>query len=749
VFALLFAGWVPALAQEGESDEEVQDGEKQAEDEEEPLSFFSQTTVTATGTEVEAFRVATPTIVIDTEQIVQEIPNNAADLMRNQPGVDINGIGPNQGRPTIRGQRGHRVLFLEDGLRLNNVRRQTDFGEITGLVDIETVDSVEVVRGAASVLWGSGAIGGVLNLVTKVPPFGAGSRFGGGVTLRYSDNDEQTKGSLNLSGASETWSWSVTGTIRDASDYEAPSGSFGDVTLDNDTPVLDTGVEDESYGFYLGRRINDQSSIFFKYSMYSAQETGFGLVDPALLGEPNDRVRIFYPFQDFERWVVGYQGVGLESGIADIIEIRAYGSNNERELAFEIDSVAFDVPGFAPFGFAIDIDPLNYTDIDSTGLRAELTKAVGDSNVLTYGIEWAEDDSFNTDTSRTAGIIVNPFPSPIPGFPVTIFDTTDTVPNTPNGENTSYGAFIQDEATVSDKLKLSFGARYNNVETKAKATPGHDISGLDFSDDDIVGAMTALYSVNERFNLLFTYGTAFRAPNLIERLFNGPTPEGFGFQITNPDLVSEESENFDFGFKYLTQNGYAEVVFFRNNIDNGIVQHALSPEEFAALPQDLQDEITELGFEDVTIQQRNADRLTFEGIEALFGYRFDNGITIGGNYTHLEGRRAGSSTDPTGDSANDKYNANVRWNQNSGPWWASYNLRSQPSQDAPVESDTGLALPSFTVHRVAGGVTFGRHRFMVAVDNLSDELYAEFSNASFFRPQPGRTVIVSYGIDFN
>ncbi|MCZ6726399.1 MAG: TonB-dependent receptor plug domain-containing protein, partial [Acidobacteria bacterium] len=212
------------------------------EDEEEDLSFFARTTVTATGTEVETFRVAVPTIVIDHEQIVQEIPNNAADLMRNQPGVDINGIGPNQGRPTIRGHRGHRVLFLVDGLRLNNVRRQTDFGEITGLVDIETVESVEVVRGAASVLWGSGAIGGVLNLVTKVPPFGAGTRVGGGLTLRYSDTDEQTKGSLNLRGGSEDWSWSLTGTIRDASDYDAPSGSFGDITLADDTPVVDTGV---------------------------------------------------------------------------------------------------------------------------------------------------------------------------------------------------------------------------------------------------------------------------------------------------------------------------------------------------------------------------------------------------------------------------------------------------------------------------------------------------------------------------
>lgn len=425
-----------------------------------------------------------------------------------------------------------------------------------------------------------------------------------------------------------------------------------------------------------------------KYSQYSADETGFGIVEPALLGDPLNRVRIFYPFQDFERWVVGYQGLGFASGTADIVEIKAYGSNNERQLGFEVDAID-DFPG--PINFAIDIDTLNFTDLESTGLRAELTKAVGDNSVLTYGVEWAENDSFNTDNSRTAGLLVAEFP--IPGFPITLFDSTDTVPDTPNGENTSYGAFVQDETTVGDNLKLSFGVRYNNVETKAVSTPGLDTSGLDFSDDDVVGAFSALYSVNEHFNLLATYGTAFRAAKIIERLFNGPTPEGFGFQITNPSLESEESENFDVGFKYLTQNSYVEVVFYQNDIDNG--------------------------------------------------------VSIGANYTHIEGSRAGSATDPTGDTANDKYNANARWEQADGPWWVSYNFRSQPSQDAPIDSDTGLELPSFTVHRVAGGAASGRHRVMAAVDNVTDELYAEFSNASFFRPAPGQTVIVSYGVGFN
>src|SRR4051795_838271 len=96
-------------------------------------SFFAETTVTATGSKRDVFEIATPVTVIRDQTIEQKSPQNAAELLREQPGVDINGVGPNQGRPVIRGQRGLRVLFLENGLRMNNPRRQTDFGEVTGL----------------------------------------------------------------------------------------------------------------------------------------------------------------------------------------------------------------------------------------------------------------------------------------------------------------------------------------------------------------------------------------------------------------------------------------------------------------------------------------------------------------------------------------------------------------------------------------------------------------------------------------
>src|SRR5436190_1584212 len=84
-------------------------------------------------------------------------------------GLDATGVGANQRRPEIRLQRGQRILLLEDGLRLNNARRQQDFGELPALAGGD-VQQVEVVRGPSSVLYGTDALGGVVNIITRGAP---------------------------------------------------------------------------------------------------------------------------------------------------------------------------------------------------------------------------------------------------------------------------------------------------------------------------------------------------------------------------------------------------------------------------------------------------------------------------------------------------------------------------------------------------------------------------------------------------
>ena len=769
ILPLFFAGvllaaapFSPLLSQQ--SEDEATDAAEDTAEEAEP--FFLTTNVTATLSAVDVFDIPMSVSVI--EKLDQKPVNNAADLLLTEPGVDVNGVGANQSRPVIRGQRGLRVLFLEDGLSLNNPRRQADFGEITGLSDLDQMERVEVVRGPSSVLYGSGAIGGVLNMIPARPKAGDGTSFKASAHLRSSSADEQEKVSGALAGNVEKFAYQLQASTREAEDWEAAKGTFGNITLEEEATVFDSGVEDDHLALDLSYQVTDQQVLSLRSTRYSAGEFGFGFVDPALIDPSFDgtQTRIFYPYQDFDRTVLGWSGGGMMGGALNTFDLRLYTQSNERELAFDADiNIGPVFPGAPASG--LTIDTLNYTDLDTDGLRFSGSRGLGDNSLLTFGVDWVEDTLLNTDTSTTTTTFRFPFPPSligvIPGFTCVdfappfecSFPDTDDVANTPNSTNEALGLFVQNEFRPSDNFTAIAGVRYQEVDTSADFTPGLDTSGLDFSDDQTVGSLNLLYRLTDSFELVGSYGTAFRAPSIVERLFNGITPEGSGYQILNPGLESETSDYWDVGIKTRKGRGYFDAVFFRNEIDDGIIQNFLSPAEIATLPADLQELIQRNGIRFV-VQQRNIDETIVEGFELSGAYRFRNGLSLGGNYTYLDSERRDSLNPPTGDTPSDKLNFYARYQK--GRFNVEYRLRYNGEENAVLsEGDpippVGDTLPSFTLHGLSAFVELDSsqqvsHQIGLAIQNLTDELYAEFTNISQFRPQPKRNFVLSYRLRF-
>ena len=194
-----------------------------------PPTLLPGVVTTATRTPKLLSEIAAPVIAVDSTKLRTAMPNTAADLLRELPGVDVTGVGTNQARPVIRGQRGQRILLLQDGIRLNNSRRQQDFGELPALVDVNDIARVEIVRGPSSVLYGTDAIGGVINLITREPASeGMHGQFG---YLHGGSDDAQRRGFGSLSQRVGRFSYRVSGSYRETSDYSAPAGSFGDLRL--------------------------------------------------------------------------------------------------------------------------------------------------------------------------------------------------------------------------------------------------------------------------------------------------------------------------------------------------------------------------------------------------------------------------------------------------------------------------------------------------------------------------------------
>ena len=716
-------------------------------------SFFAETTVTATGTKRDTFEVATPVTVIRRDEIQRKAPQNAADILREEPGVDVADVGPNQMRPVIRGQRGLRVLFLENGLRLNNARRQTDFGEIAGLVDLDSVDTIEVVRGPASVLYGSDAIGGVLNLVSRQPASGEPLR--GFLDLSYASAGDRVRGGASVSGSAGRFSYQLGASRRRAEDYTAPAGDFGDIHLPQSATVLDTGVKDSTIWGSLGYAISDRNTLRLRINHYDADDAGFGYLPGDRYGvDEQVKIRILYPTQKFDRYSLSWDGNFDRNPLVDSTNVQLYYQQNERTLVNDININIGPIGPNFPNSF-VKVDTRNFTNIETTGFRADAVKLfLGGAHTLTYGVEAFRDRIGNTDFSDSVTHLLFAGPP----FEVTQ-EQTSNIANSPNATNSSSGIFAQDEMVIAPRLRVTAGLRYQQVKTNAEPTPQLDITGLDFSDQNTVGAVTASYQITDSLNGLVSYGTAFRAPNVIERLFNGPTPEGNGFQILNPDLSSEKSSNWDLGIKYRRSDAFMELVAFRNELRQGIIQNFLSASEIGLLPADVRARIEASGAQFV-VQQVNADRLRYQGIELAAGYHLASaGLTVGGNFTHLDADRLGATSIlPPDDLYSEKTFAYARYQRPSSRWWAEYDIRHNGDARTNVDPDepvppVGRTLPSFTVHSVgiggriwqSGGLT---HDLTVWGDNLTDELYAEFSNASFFRPEPGRRIRVIYRLGF-
>ncbi len=686
---------------------------------------LEEVSVTATRPQRRVFNVPQAVSILDSTQLRQRSASSAMSLFTELPGVDLVGVGANQLQPSIRGQRGQRILLLDNGLRLGNPRRQSDFGELPALVDPSTLSRVEVVRGPSSVLYGSDAIGGVVNLIGAGLPWGSEGRTLHG-SLRYGyagAGADESRPSGSVAGREGRLAFRVDATFRDASDYAAPAGTFGDVTLEKDVAVRASGVEDRSLGLGLGWAFSDRHRVYARYSQYNAVDAGFGYLDPADYASDGSRIEILYPYQNVNRYTAGWMARSLGFALADRVDVAVYAGGNKRNLD---NNLAFP----AGPGSTILIETRNFTNVHTLGGRVELARLLAGRHNLTYGIDVSRDRSENTDSSATYLDVGGPTLMPLDG---------SSQPNVPNAELRMLGVFGQFDWAVAPRLTLTLGARYQDNEAKTRETAGLDDPLITSNDRALVGAANALVSLTPDLNLVAAVGRGFRSPNLIERFFSGPTPEGNGFQESNPDLDPETSLNVDLGLRFRRPTWFVEGFVFRNQISDGIRVEATGD--------------TVGGFP--VFRNTNIERVRVWGVELGAEAVLFSRFTAGAGFTWFDEERVDQPLLPVGDTYRTKLTASLRYRQPGGRFWLGGTARRQGDSDQ-IElggSPVGDKLPSFTVFGLEGGfkvLDLGttHHSITARLENVGNTLYSEAANTGFFRPSPGRRLHVSWSSEF-
>jgi iron complex outermembrane receptor protein len=180
-----------------------------------------QVTVTATGSAEAVGSSYQPVSTIGALELTQRNSLSIGEALENQPGIAKRSFGPGSGRPVIRGFDGDRVLVLQDGLRLGGIASQS--ADEVEPIDVLSLDRVEIVRGPATLLYGSNAIGGVVNGISTNDIYQRG--LSGYLTTFGGTNNWQAGGGGGFKyGVGDFLIFGNAGAQK-ANDYRTPEGT--------------------------------------------------------------------------------------------------------------------------------------------------------------------------------------------------------------------------------------------------------------------------------------------------------------------------------------------------------------------------------------------------------------------------------------------------------------------------------------------------------------------------------------------
>ncbi len=184
----------------------------------EALHFSESVTVTPTGRDT--FESYQPTTVLGGEDLQQRLASTLGATLASEPGVNVRSFGAGNQRPVIRGLDNDRVLILENGTRTGDLSSQSADHGVN--LDPATAGSIEVVRGPATLLYGSSAIGGVVNLVSEEIPTKPVNDVHGSMTVQGGTADENGAIAGDVSVGNGRFAARINGSAQRTSDYKTP-----------------------------------------------------------------------------------------------------------------------------------------------------------------------------------------------------------------------------------------------------------------------------------------------------------------------------------------------------------------------------------------------------------------------------------------------------------------------------------------------------------------------------------------------
>ncbi len=693
--------------------------------------------VTANRYNREAYKVTQPITIATSQDIKAKGHTIVSDVIRTFPGVDMNDGGPFRSRPVIRGLYGTRILVLVDGERINDQRDITSFaGASMSLVDVNEIERVEVVNGPSSVLYGSDAMGGVINIITKKQNHTSVLKPVIKYSGRYSTADEQHSNRIDLGLTNKKLSGSIGFQYREAGkDYKMPDdwqdkkeyAAYSAEFYENlneatgrdfsTTNLTNSRATINNYDAKLSYKHSNKHRLDFDMGVFRGSDIGYP-------GVPNDSTPFwfFYPRHDRDNFSVSYTGTGLTNKLSRL-ETRIYYQKISKEFLTDfLGSISFPAgPGMT---MSI-VNNLNRTEVSKYGFNFQELYALTKKSTITFGADYLREEIDGGSATLTNM-----------DFGTFSVDTTTTSSPVPKNRWDELGVYAAGEIRL-DPLMVNLGLRFDNFWITTEETEGYvDDNGeiLPIEDESYSSLNVSaglVYELSKSVNLVGNLGTAYRVPNVVERFYYGSASN----RETRPnsEIKPEKSITVDFGVKAVHNNlNYTIIGFYSDYSDFTQLQN------FDSIPG-------HGGSYTPLWRYENIDKVTIYGFESVIEGQLENGIY--GNMTFSYQHGENKTHDQPLFVSPFKSSLTMGYRNLKKGYFGEFSVRKVEDQNRipDVTYLDDIASKGFVAVNVGAGIKlYDSIRLSVAVNNLFDEIYSEpFNgrNPDNPLPEPGRNFI--------
>lgn len=501
---------------------------------------------------------ALPVTVLTGEELRRQAAATIGDTLGSKPGIANASFGPGVGRPVIRGQQGARALTLQNGTLSADVSSLSpDHG-----VSVESLlaDSIEVLRGPATLLYGGGAIGGVVNVIDNRIPRAPLDGVTGGIEYRYDAAPDMDSGVFQLEGGNGVFAFHLSGTARETDDLEIPGKAIDEGALEEQEELLG-GHEGEEHGEeelentdgFIANTDSDTDAITAGGSYHFGERGFFGLavsqyeteygIPPGAHGHHQEE----HEGEEHEEGEAHEHEEEGEFVRIDMEQTRYDANLHLHDLGDNIEVLR---------GFLTHTD-YQHRELEGSEIGTRFDRQTWETRVEVVhtpllggvhgvvGLQWREDE----------------------------FVAAGEEAYVPKTDSSEVGLFLLEDFHLGD-WTYEFGLRADWVERDpdAQSADSEDFSSLSLSG-------SALWNFHPAWQAGLSLSRAARAPSTEELFSNvdATDPEELvthaataAIEIGDPDLEEETSLNADLTLSWSGEDSWAELAVFYNLFEDYI-----------------------------------------------------------------------------------------------------------------------------------------------------------------------------------